>query len=146
MQYGPAVPEVLVASNADWIHDEIDAALSSPTMTLRKVQRGYDVVPAVAERVPDLVVLDLEIGNMGGMATCKALRNEESAGRLPRLPVLMLLDRQADIFLARRSDADGWLVKPLDAFRIRKAASALLGGGTFAEGELGQYTTPPERV
>ena len=29
----------------------------------------------------------------------------------------MLLDRDADVFLARRSDADGWLVKPLDAFR-----------------------------
>jgi DNA-binding response OmpR family regulator len=141
-----AVPEVLVASDADWIHDDVDAALGSPTMTIRTVRHGYDVIPAVEERVPDLVVLDLDIGNMGGMATCMALRLEESGGRLPRVPVLMLLDRQADIFLARRSEADGWLVKPLDAIRLRKAASAVLAGGTYTEGELGQYTTPPEEL
>jgi len=49
------------------------------------------------------------------------------------MPVLMLLDRSADVFLARRSDADGWLVKPVDAFRLRKAATALLDGGTYED-------------
>ena len=86
------------------------------------MRRGIDVPRAVAELAPDLVMLDLQIGNMGGMATCMALRLESGAGRLPHVPVLMLLDRDADIFLARRSDADGWLIKPLDAFRLRKAA------------------------
>src|SRR4051794_37774474 len=93
-----------------------------------------DVLPAVAEATPDLVVLDLQIGNMGGMATCMALHLEAGAGRLPRVPVLMLLDRTADVFLARRSDADGWLVKPIDAFRLRKASTALLDGAKFTEG------------
>ena len=78
-------------------------------------------------------MLDLQIGNMGGMATCMAIRHEESAGRLPHLPVLMLLDRVADLFLARRSHADGWLIKPLDAFRLRRAAEALLAGGEWFE-------------
>ena len=68
------------------------------------------------------------------MATCMQLRLEEGAGRLPQLPVLMLLDRHADVFLARRSDADGWLVKPLDAFRLRRAADALLAGGQVRAG------------
>jgi hypothetical protein len=46
----------------------------------------------------------------------------------------MLLDRDADVFLARRSDADGWMIKPIDAFRLRKAATALFDGGTYHEG------------
>ena len=41
---------------------------------------------------------------------------------------LMLLDRQADVFLAKRSGADGWVVKPLDAFTLRRAAVAILEG------------------
>ena len=94
---------------------------------------GADVLPAIAEAQPDLIVLDLQIGNMGGMAACMAIRLEESGGRLPHLPVLMLLDRVADLFLARRSHADGWLVKPLDAFRLRRAADALLAGGEWFE-------------
>ena len=80
---------------------------------------------------PDLVVLDLQIGTMGGMATCLDLRLEEGAGRLEHVPVLMLLDRRPDVFLARRSKAEGWLLKPLDPIRLRRAAQALLGGGTY---------------
>jgi DNA-binding response OmpR family regulator len=127
------VPEVLLATDADWIHDEVEAALGGDHV-VRRVRRGEEVVAAVGAAEPALVVLDLQIGNMGGMATCLALHLEAGVGRLPRVPVLMLLDRGADVFLARRSEADGWLVKPIDAFRLRRAAAALLGGGTFTEG------------
>jgi DNA-binding response OmpR family regulator len=138
------VPDVLVATDAPWVHDEVQAALASPTTTVRWVRHGIDVIPSMLEQRPDLVVLDLQIGNMGGMATCLGVRLEEGAGRLPHVPVLMLLDRQADIFLARRAESNGWLVKPLDSIRLRRAAGALLGGGNYTEGELGQYTTPPD--
>lgn len=125
--------EVLLATDADWLHRDVEAALDGEH-TVARVRRGADVRGAVAELEPDLVVLDLQIGNMGGMATCLDLRLEAGAGRLPDLPVLMLLDREADVFLARRSGADGWLVKPLDALRIQRAVQALLDGGTYVEG------------
>ena len=54
----------------------------------------------------------------------------------------MLLDRTADVFLAKRSDADGWLFKPLDSFRLRRAATALLAGGDFHEA-TGIESVPP---
>ncbi|MBV9951872.1 MAG: response regulator [Acidimicrobiia bacterium] len=127
--------DVLLATDADWIHEDVDAALTEGDTTVRRVRRGADVLPAIKEAEPDLVVLDLQIGNMGGMAVCMAIRLEESADRLPHIPVLMLLDRDADLFLARRSHADGWLVKPLDAFRLRRAGEALLSGGEWFERE-----------
>ena len=83
---------------------------------------------------PALVVLDLQIGNMGGIATCLHLRDEAGDDRLPDVPILMLLDRQADVHLARRSGAEGWVVKPLDAFRLRRAATAILTGRTAVGG------------
>ena len=43
----------------------------------------------------------------------------------------MLLDRRADVFLARRSGAEGWLLKPLDPIRLRRATGTLLRGGTY---------------
>jgi hypothetical protein len=46
----------------------------------------------------------------------------------------MLLDRSADIHLARRSAAEGWLIKPLDPLRIRRAVAAVAGGGSHLEG------------
>ena len=86
---------------------------------------------AVHERAPEIAVVDLQIGNMGGMAVCLDLRLEESGGRVPHVPVLMLLDRRADVFLARRSAAEGWLVKPLDPIRLRRAIDAVLAGGEY---------------
>lgn len=124
---------MLLATDADWIHDEVAAAFDGEH-TVRRVRRGADVRAAVAQGDVGLVVLDLQIGNMGGMAACMDLRLEYGAGRLPDVAVLMLLDRDADVFLARRADADGWLVKPLDAFRLRRAAAALLAGGDYHEG------------
>jgi len=71
---------------------------------------------------------------MGGMAVCMTLRLDESGGRLPHIRVLMLLDRVADLFLARRAGAEGWLIKPLDSLRLRRAATTIMGGGTIYEG------------
>ena len=75
---------------------------------------------------PDLVILDMQIGNMGGIAVALDLRLEESAGRLDRANILLLLDRAADEFIARRADVDLILVKPVDAGILRRTAKQLL--------------------
>ena len=124
--------DVLLATDADWIADDVEAALGGDHQVVR-VRTGAEVPGEVLRLTPALVVLDLQIGNMGGMATCMALRLDAGAGRLPEVAILMLLDRADDVFLAKRSEADGWLIKPLDAFRLRRAATALLDGGQFKE-------------
>jgi DNA-binding response OmpR family regulator len=127
------VAEILIATDADWVVDELRAAVEGPDVAVRAVRRGEAVPAAVREHDPDLVVLDLQIGNMGGMATCVHLRLEAEAGRLPAIPILMLLDRRPDVFLARRSGADGFVLKPLDAIRLRKAVTTLLAGGSYED-------------
>jgi DNA-binding response OmpR family regulator len=79
------------------------------------------------------VIVDMQMGNMGGMAVCLELRLQESYDAIDHIPVLMLLDRRPDVFLARRSGAEGWLVKPLDPLRLRRSVAALLNDGTFAD-------------
>lgn len=135
---------VLLATDASWVADEVRSALGGPGTSIGVVADGKHVARAVADRTPDLVICDLQVGNMGGMATTMALRLEESGGRLPRVPILMLLDRVADLHLARRSGADGWLVKPLDSVRLRRAATAIQAGGTFYEGLPSVETIEPE--
>ena len=139
------MPRILLATDADWIHEEVDAALAGDDIEVLRVRQGVDVLPAVHQLEPDLVVLDLQIGNMGGMAACMNIRLDESVDRLDHVPVLMLLDRDVDAFLAHRSEADGWIVKPLDAFRLRRAATAILAGGTYAEGMNSTAADPANR-
>ena len=118
--------DVLLATDADWVVEEVAAALADRDLRFRVVRSGHDVRPAVTASTPDLVILDFQIGNMGGMATCLDLRLESGMGRLPRVPVLMLADREADTFLARRADADAWLIKPLNPLLLRRTAHELV--------------------
>ena len=125
---------VLLATDADWISDEVTAALADADTELYRVRKGSDVVVACQELAPDLAVIDMQIGNMGGMATCLAIRHEEEMGRLDPMAILLLADRAQDAFLARRAEADGVLVKPIDAFRLRRAASTVLEGDAYTDG------------
>ena len=120
------MPTVLAASDAPWVRDKVKTALCGPGFEVIEVDRGRDVRQVVADRRPDLVVVDLQIANMGGMAVALDLRLEESGDRLAHVPILLLLDREADRFLARRSTADAMLVKPIDAGTLRRTAKTLL--------------------
>jgi DNA-binding response OmpR family regulator len=125
---------ILLATDADWIVDEVIAALGDDDVHFTVCREGRAVSGQVAERMPDLAILDLQVGSMGAMAVTMSLRLDESAGVVDHVPVLMLLDRRADLHLARRSGAEGWLIKPLDALRLRRAADAILAGGVYTEG------------
>jgi CheY-like chemotaxis protein len=122
------VTTILVAAEAAWVRDQVTTAFAGPGQTVIEVTRGPDVRDAVAEHAPDLVVLDMQIGNMGGIACAIDLRMEAAEGRVPDTQILLLLDRDADRFLAKRADADGELVKPVDAGILRRAAKDLLAG------------------
>lgn len=122
---------ILLAADVDWLYDDIHATLAGRSTSVHRVRSGADVLAAVTADPPELVILDLQTGNQGGMATCMELRLEQDMGRIPDIPILMLLDRDDDIFLARRAASDGWLIKPVEPFRLRKAVKTLLEGGTY---------------
>jgi len=125
---------ILIATDAQWVLNEIQAVFGSSSTTIQVVTNGRLVAPAVAERTPDIAILDMQVGSMGGMAITMDLRLDYSSGALPNVPILMLLDRAADVHMARRSGANGWIIKPLDALRLRKAVNAVVAGGCYAEG------------
>ena len=127
------MPTVLIVTDTDAVSDEVEAVVADENTTVVRLRAGVEVGPAVQAHEPDLVVLDLQIGAMGGMAVARDLRAEAEMGRMPDTSILMLLDREADIFLARRSDVDGWMVKPLDSFRLRRAVRAVLAGDSYTE-------------
>ncbi len=138
-----AVPEILLVSDSEAVREEVKAAVGDSSTTFREMTRGAGVRAAVEEQTPDLAIIDLQVGKMGGMATCLDLRLEESAGRLPHVPVLMLLDRRADVFLARRSEAEGYIVKPLDPMRLSRAVRTILDGGTYEDRAYKPVTVVP---
>ncbi len=118
--------KVLIAADAEWVRNQVRAAFVAPGQEVVEVTRGQAVKAAVAAHEPDLVILDMQIANMGGIAVAIELRLEEAAGRIDPSTIVLLLDREADQFVAQRADADATLVKPVDAGTLRRTAKRLL--------------------
>lgn len=137
------MPDVVIAADSQAIFDEIRSVVEEPDTTVRWVRRGEDVREEVNRQPADLVIADMQIGTMGGIAVALDLDLEADAGRLDPCPVLLILDRRPDVFMARRSGADGWIVKPLDPLRLRTAVAALLAGGTWHDAS---FTPQPVAV
>ena len=118
---------IVVAADAKWVRDLVKSACTGRGQQVIEVTRGQAVRDVVGKDKPDLVVLDMQIGNMGGVASAIDLHLEADAGRVPEARILLLLDREADKFLAKRAAADAELVKPLDAGTLRRTMKRLLG-------------------
>jgi len=119
--------DILVVADETWVLNDLRAALSEPRYTLHEVTDPREVVSRLAELSPEAVVVDLQIGSMGGMAVTRAIRN----GGLPSAPpVILLLDRDADAFLAGRSGAAGWVRKPFSSDDIRATVDGAMQRAT----------------
>ena len=128
----PAVPTILVAADAQFVRDDVISALAGE-YDIIVVEGGREVRKAVTEHNVHIAVLDMQMGSMGGIAATMDLRLEESGGRIGHVPVLLLLDRRADVFMARRAGAEGFLVKPISPLKLRRAVAALMDGGEYED-------------
>ncbi len=137
---------VLIASDLASLRLELRTMLEGPELLTEEAANGPDVLTRVKEGGVDLVIADLQIGSMGAMAICLELRHLESYGAAEPVSVLMLLDRRPDVFLARRSGAEGFVVKPLDPQRMRSAVRALLRGESYEDESLRPATVRAART
>ncbi|MFC1416768.1 hypothetical protein [Streptacidiphilus cavernicola] len=74
----------------------------------------------------DLLVLDGEAAPVGGMGLCRQLKDEVYG--CP--PVLVLIGRPQDSWLAAWSRADAAVAAPVDPVALAETATALLRSGT----------------
>ena len=128
---------ILVIAAETGVITDVRAALSEARYLLTEASDSHDVVKACADAHADVIIADLQVGTMGGMAGVREIRAAVSAGDLPPTSTVLLLDRAADSFIAGRSGADGWLRKPFGAFELRdlldELASAPAAAGTDPE-------------
>ncbi len=123
---------VLVVADAPWVRNEVHAAITDPDTELVDHEDPTTVAAAVREGSIDVVLVDLQVGSMGGMAVARSVREAATVGNASPVPVVMMLDRSADTFLARRAGAAGWITKPFTSHEI----SAVLQGALAAAGSV----------
>ena len=123
-----------MASDTAAVRREVVSVLDASEHDIVEATSGPEVIALCHElEQVDLVVADIQMATMGAIAVCLELRLQASYDALDVIPFLVLLDRRPDVFQAKRSGADGWIVKPLDAIRIRRGVTALLAGERYED-------------
>ncbi len=127
------MPLIYIVSDSQNLKNLVSSAVAGPKNELVELSSGNELMKLLQEESPDLVILDLQISNMGATAITLEIRLGEKAKRIDPTKILVLLDRRADVFMTRRSGADGFIIKPLDSLKIKRAVNEMLSSGRFED-------------
>ncbi len=119
---------VLVVADEPWVRSEVHAALTEPAFTLIDHDDPKTAAARASDEAVDAVITDLQVGSMGGMAVTRDVRDRDARDGRELTPVVILLDRAADAFLAKRAGASAWVAKPFTTTMIRDALDRATGG------------------
>jgi DNA-binding response OmpR family regulator len=100
---------VLVVDDDPTVSDVVRRYLEQDGCEVRLAADGAAGLASIADRRPDLVVLDLMMPGIDGLEVCRRIRRQ-----LPDLPVIMLtaLGEEADRVLGLEVGADDYVTKP----------------------------------
>ena len=91
---------------------------------------GVEAVQMVRENKPDVVLLDVRMPRVGGIAVLDTLRQSND---LPPTIILTTFDDQAIVLEGIRAGAKGFLLKDVSLERLVGAIRSLAGGGTLIQ-------------
>src|SRR5215218_7971883 len=117
-----ATGRVLVIEDDAEIADVLRRFLRQEGHEVRTAADGDEALPAAAEFVPDLVILDLGLPGLDGVEVCRRLRSDGD------VPILILTARTEldDRVEGLDGGADDYLVKPFELQELLARVRALL--------------------
>jgi two-component system response regulator PrrA len=140
-----ALPDVLVVDDDEDIRVSLHRGLRLSGFVVRTAEDGDAALAAVADRVPDCIVLDVGLPKRDGVAVVETLRR-----RGVTAPVLMLSARTTvdDRVTGLAAGADDYLIKPFALAELVARLRALLRrvpapSATWLA--VGPLTVDPER-
>ena len=125
---------ILVVDDDGPIRRMLERTLAAEGYTVSGVVDGGAALTAIERAVPDLLVLDVGLPGLDGLAVCRRLRSKGLG-----LPILLLTARGAvpDRVEGLDAGADDYLVKPFAAEELLARVRALLRRGEEPDELLG---------
>jgi CheY-like chemotaxis protein len=116
---------ILVADDDATIRRLMDVFLRTLGYRGVVVEDGEKALAAVAEQVPDLVISDVHMPNLGGLELTRRLRQDQ---RLAGVPILLFSASlsQGEDSIWRGAGADGFIPKPPTLSLLRERLARLL--------------------
>jgi DNA-binding response OmpR family regulator len=132
-------PLVLVVDDEDSVRQALERALRLEGFAVSTAADGREALAAVAQRPPQVVVLDVTMPGMDGIAVVRRLRAD---GVDVPVCILSARDEVDDRVAGLQAGADDYLVKPFAIAELTARLQALLrrrgtdGTGPWAAGDV----------
>ncbi|MEZ0261046.1 MAG: PleD family two-component system response regulator [Alphaproteobacteria bacterium] len=85
--------------------------------------RGYDALDRARKERPSLVITDVLISDLDGLALCRLIKNDEAMKHTKVLVISVISTEER----AREAGADGFLKKPIEKKLFQAKVKSLLG-------------------
>ena len=120
-----AVPLVMVVDDSITMRKVTGRVLERNNFEVMTAKDGLDALERMADRVPDLMLLDIEMPRMDGYELATAMKAEP---RLAKVPIIMITSRTGDKHRQRALDigVDRYLGKPYQENELMRNVFALL--------------------
>ena len=117
---------ILIADDSRTVREMVRTTLEADHYAVIEAPDGGQALAAASAQPADLVITDVNMPVMDGLALVRALRAHE---RYRFTPILVLTTEHGEDIkqLGRAAGATGWLVKPFDPERLRQAVRKVLG-------------------
>jgi two-component system, OmpR family, response regulator len=114
--------DILVVDDDGHIREVVRFALSRAGHDVREAEHGRAALRQIAEREPDLIVLDIVMPEEDGLATCREVRKHS------RVPIIFLSSRddELDRVLGLELGGDDYISKPFSPRELVARVSAVL--------------------
>jgi DNA-binding response OmpR family regulator len=138
------VSRVLVVEDEAHIRELIQLHLGLEGLDVEAVSDGQDALGRASSEAFDLIILDLMLPGVDGIAICRAIRRE---GPNQDVPILMLTARseESDKVLGLESGADDYLAKPFGIRELVARTRALLRRPRRSQLQAEAAAVPGER-
>lgn len=122
-----ASPEIIVVDGQDGLRWLYQHWLTADGYRVRVVQDRTSLDAALVAASPDLILLDLHLGGLDGIRTCRDLKKGE---RTAHIPVIGTTHEAAGMStrLAAEAGANGVLAKPFSRIELELAVQEQLAG------------------
>ena len=118
-------PVVMVVDDSITMRKVTSRVLENHSLEVMTAQDGVDAIEKLHERVPDLMLLDIEMPRMDGYQLLEHVRAD---ARLRHVPVIMITSRagQKHRKKARQAGANAYLTKPYQEAELIEQVAAVL--------------------
>ena len=118
-------PYILVVEDEAPIQDLLEYNLETSGFEVGQAYDGEEALLAIAERLPDLVLLDWMLPHLSGIEVCRRLRRRPPTQRLPII-ILTARVEEPDRLRGLDTGADDFIVKPFSVAEVIARTRAVL--------------------